>query len=78
MTREELAGLGLLAREVDPGPPVAVRYALTGSGAALAPTLGALTEWAGTHLPADRCSEDGPSPRITPARHRNGDGPASG
>lgn len=43
----ELAGLGLLAREVDPGPPVAVRYALTGSGAALAPTLGALTEWAG-------------------------------
>ena len=54
----ELAGLGLLAREVDPGPPVAVRYALTGSGAALAPTLGALTEWAGTHLPADRCSED--------------------
>ncbi len=54
----ELAGLGLIAREVDPGPPVAVRYALTGSGTALAPALGALTEWAGRHLPAERCSED--------------------
>ena len=54
----ELAGLGLIGREVDPGPPVAVHYALTGSGAALAPTLGALTEWAGKHLPAERCSEN--------------------
>lgn len=48
----ELTGLDLIAREVDPGPPVAVRYALTGSGEGLAPALSALTEWAGTHLPA--------------------------
>lgn len=53
----ELAGLGLIAREVEPGPPVAVRYALTGSGEALAPTLAALTEWASEHLTAERCSE---------------------
>lgn len=52
----ELAGVGLVVREVDPGPPVAVHYALTGSGEALAPALAALTEWAGKHLPAERCA----------------------
>jgi DNA-binding HxlR family transcriptional regulator len=47
----ELAGAGLVTRTVDPGPPVAVAYELTGPGAALLPALKALTAWASTNLP---------------------------
>jgi DNA-binding HxlR family transcriptional regulator len=42
----ELESHRLLTREVLPGPPVAVRYALTEAGAELAPTLQALAVWA--------------------------------
>ena len=37
---------GYLTREVDPGPPVAVRYTLTDIGQELLPLLKGLTEWA--------------------------------
>ena len=46
----ELGGAGLVAREVDPGPPVSVTYRLTPQGEALGPALGALEEWAAEHL----------------------------
>ncbi|WCO67598.1 helix-turn-helix domain-containing protein [Iamia majanohamensis] len=46
----ELGGAGLVAREVDPGPPVSVTYRLTPRGEALGPALGALEEWAAEHL----------------------------
>ena len=51
----ELAQAGLVLREVDAGPPVAVRYRLTPAGQALMPALRELMTWARTHLPADRC-----------------------
>lgn len=47
----ELAAAGLVARDVEPGPPVAVSYRLTEAGAALAPALEALTAWATANLP---------------------------
>jgi DNA-binding HxlR family transcriptional regulator len=37
---------GYLTRDVDPGPPVAVRYTLTDMGQELLPLLKALTVWA--------------------------------
>lgn len=37
---------GYLRRDVDPGPPVAVRYTLTDLGEELLPLLRGLTEWA--------------------------------
>jgi DNA-binding HxlR family transcriptional regulator len=46
----ELTAAGLVVREVDPGPPVAVRYGLAEKGAALAPVLRDLTEWSRVHL----------------------------
>jgi DNA-binding HxlR family transcriptional regulator len=46
----ELTAAGLVIREVDPGPPVAVRYRLTASGAALGPVLRDLIAWAREHL----------------------------
>lgn len=52
----ELGGAGLVVRQVDPGPPVAVRYELTESGHALLPALEALTRWADENLPEERCS----------------------
>ncbi len=48
----ELAGVGLVAREVDPGPPVAVTYELTAQGRGLVPILAQLGEWASENLPA--------------------------
>jgi DNA-binding HxlR family transcriptional regulator len=48
----ELGQAGLLARDVEPGPPVSVRYHLTDSGTALLPALQALTTWAEDNLPA--------------------------
>jgi DNA-binding HxlR family transcriptional regulator len=38
---------GLVARRVDPGPPLRVLYELTPLGAELAPALCVLGEWAG-------------------------------
>lgn len=43
----ELAEAGLVAREVDVGPPLSTTYSLTPRGGALAPTIEALRAWAG-------------------------------
>jgi DNA-binding HxlR family transcriptional regulator len=51
----ELAGAGLVEREVCPGPPVSVRYHLSDSGMALLPSLHALTDWAEENLPERDC-----------------------
>jgi len=52
----ELGHAGLVVRQVDPGPPVAVRYELTDSGQALLPALEALKTWAEENLPEEGCS----------------------
>jgi DNA-binding HxlR family transcriptional regulator len=50
----ELVAADLLIREVDPGPPVGVRYRLADSGVALVPVLQDLMVWArGNLAPAD-------------------------
>ena len=46
----ELTGAGLVLREVDEGPPVAVRYHLAESGVALIPVLRDLMDWARQNL----------------------------
>jgi DNA-binding HxlR family transcriptional regulator len=46
----ELQEIGLVEREVLPGPPIASVYRLTGRGEALRPALAALGEWAHQHL----------------------------
>lgn len=43
----ELQEAGLVLREVEPGPPVAVTYRLTDRGRALGPAMDALRVWAG-------------------------------
>jgi DNA-binding HxlR family transcriptional regulator len=48
----ELTGAGLVVRTVDPGPPLAVSYALTARGEALIPALAEISRWAREHLPA--------------------------
>jgi DNA-binding HxlR family transcriptional regulator len=50
----ELTSAGLVLREVDDGPPVAVRYRLSDHGAALVPVLRDLMSWARDHLPIQR------------------------
>ncbi|MFD3614500.1 winged helix-turn-helix transcriptional regulator [Streptomyces sp. NPDC058676] len=47
----ELGAAGLVVREVDEGPPLRVSYRLTAAGAALAPALRLLGDWAKEHLP---------------------------
>ncbi|MFF3564976.1 winged helix-turn-helix transcriptional regulator [Streptomyces sp. NPDC002574] len=47
----ELADAGLVVRDVDPGPPLRVRYEVTEAGAALRPALSALARWADEHYP---------------------------
>ncbi|WP_431043310.1 winged helix-turn-helix transcriptional regulator [Streptomyces sp. P1-3] len=47
----ELAGVGLVAREVDEGPPLRVGYRLTAAGKAMEPALKELSRWAETYLP---------------------------
>lgn len=47
----ELTAAGLVARTVDPGPPLAVSYALTARGKALIPALRQISLWAEEHLP---------------------------
>lgn len=49
----ELSTAGLVSRAVDEGPPIAVAYALTKSGAALLPALTELTTWARANLPKE-------------------------
>lgn len=46
----ELAVSGLVARDVDPGPPVSVAYTLTAAGESLVPVLQQLGRWASDHL----------------------------
>jgi DNA-binding HxlR family transcriptional regulator len=46
----ELAEAGLVVREVEPGPPVAVSYALTASGREVIPVLQQLGRWAQQNL----------------------------
>jgi DNA-binding HxlR family transcriptional regulator len=46
----ELCRAGLVARVVDEGPPVAVSYGLSDSGAALLPALDELRRWASAYL----------------------------
>ncbi len=41
----DLDAAGLVARRVDPGPPLRVLYQLTERGEKLAPALGILTKW---------------------------------
>ncbi|WP_221585967.1 helix-turn-helix domain-containing protein [Microbacterium sp. G2-8] len=47
----ELANVGLVAREVQSGPPVSVAYSLTPGGSALVPVLDELGAWASEHIP---------------------------
>ena len=49
----ELAEFGLIERNVVEGPPVGVRYSLSGAGRALIPALDALGGWARDHLGRD-------------------------
>ena len=49
----DLAGGGLIARTVDPGPPVAVTYELTERGRALMPALEQIAFWARDNLPEE-------------------------
>ena len=49
----ELTNAGLVARSVEPGPPVSVSYALTDAGRALLPALEQIGRWADQHLPTD-------------------------
>jgi DNA-binding HxlR family transcriptional regulator len=51
----ELTKAGLVARAVEPGPPVTVAYSLTEAGTALLPALAELTAWAAVNLPAGDC-----------------------
>jgi DNA-binding HxlR family transcriptional regulator len=41
----ELDREGLIARRVDPGPPLRVLYELTPAGETLRPAIGALVDW---------------------------------
>jgi DNA-binding HxlR family transcriptional regulator len=50
---KELEARGLVARHVEPGPPVRVSYALTAMGHELQPALAELRSWARQWLDAD-------------------------
>ena len=43
----ELQAIGVVEREVHPGPPIAVTYRLTERGKAIGPAMDALRVWAG-------------------------------
>lgn len=47
-----LCNTGLVARNVDEGPPISVSYELTDAGRALLPALDQISRWAEEHLPA--------------------------
>ena len=46
----ELAEVGLLRRDVAPGPPVTVSYQLTAAGSEVVPTISELGSWAKRNL----------------------------
>lgn len=46
----ELAGVGLVRRDVIPGPPLSVEYTLTEAGMNLIPVLSRLGQWAAENL----------------------------
>ncbi|AEV89049.1 ArsR family transcriptional regulator [Actinoplanes sp. SE50] len=46
-----LTKAGLIARDVEAGPPVTVSYSLTAASRALMPALGQIARWADQHLP---------------------------
>ena len=48
--RSELAEAGLVQRNVQTGPPIAVSYQLTESGHALRPAMAELERWASKHF----------------------------
>ncbi len=48
----ELQEAGLIARTVEPGPPVSVSYELSDTGNALIPALHALSTWASENFPS--------------------------
>ncbi len=50
---QELVEAGLVARRVEPGPPVTTTYELTAAGQRLRPAIRALVEWAES-IPAPR------------------------
>ncbi|MET2011708.1 helix-turn-helix domain-containing protein [Microbacterium chocolatum] len=54
----ELAETSLVTRDVDPGPPVAVRYALTLQGERLMPVLEQLGVWARDNLAVEPGAHD--------------------
>ena len=47
----DLQATGLILRDVQPGPPVSVSYALAPAGAALLPAMHELSVWASGNLP---------------------------
>jgi DNA-binding HxlR family transcriptional regulator len=49
----DLVEADLVSRIVEPGPPVAVTYALTDRGNALMPALQQVANWAQDHFPED-------------------------
>jgi DNA-binding HxlR family transcriptional regulator len=55
----ELSRAGLVVRNVDEGPPLAVTYTLTSSGTAVLPALHLLTDWASENLSEERCQGAG-------------------
>lgn len=46
----ELAGVGLVVRSVEPGPPTTVAYSLSDAGRNLLPVIRQLGEWANDNL----------------------------
>lgn len=49
----ELQHVGLVEREVDPGPPITATYRLTARGRELGPAMDALRIWAGAPIDDD-------------------------
>jgi DNA-binding HxlR family transcriptional regulator len=52
-----LCDAGLVARNVNEGPPISVAYELTESGRALLPALDQISRWAEKHLPVSAVDE---------------------
>ena len=55
----ELQRAGLVVRTVDPGPPLAVGYALSDASGDLTPAMHGLRTWAAADLPDRRCPPGG-------------------
>ncbi|MEN2738645.1 helix-turn-helix domain-containing protein [Microbacterium sp. X-17] len=52
----ELTDAGLVVRDVDPGPPIAVSYTLTDAGRQIVPVLRQLGRWAEENLVVQHAS----------------------